>query len=98
MELKNPKESTCIYVILIITISDKEKHLKRLRNKPISSHSDKERLKKKSNKKKLTKGDRRELNLFSFKSDEVKYEYFIELNKLWQKYIQTLLPNKGILV
>ena len=79
--------------------ADREKHLKRLRNKPISLNSDKKKIKKRQKVhriKKLSKSDRKRLNLFSYKADEVKYAHFEELNKLWQQYIKTLLPTKGL--
>ena len=76
--------------------ADREKHLKRLRNKPISLHADKKRPRKNVHRiKKLSKSDRKRLSLFSYKADEVKYDHFEQLNKLWQQYIKTLLPTKG---
>merc|ERR1719495_97046 len=80
--------------------NDEEKHLKRLRNKPISLHSEHRRVKKgpkpkkPKNGKKISKYEQRRLKLFQFDKSEIKYDNFVKLSELWESYILSLLPNR----
>jgi len=78
-----------------------EQTLKRLRNVPIQLDSDRKRiakrvenLKKKSTKR-LSGNDRKALKLFRTGDEKVVYAHFEEVNKLWEKYILSLLPGSG---
>ena len=51
--------------------------------------------KNKPQRKKLSKNERRKLNLFNFDKSEIKYRHFVKLNNLWNLYIKSLLPTKN---
>ena len=77
------KYTYIIYYVYFINcmLLDAEKHLRKLRNKPVSLVSERGKERKFGNKnkkprKKISKNDRRKYNLFNFDKSDICYEHF----------------------